>query len=652
MSGWSRFTGSRPERKRPRSWSGPLLVLLLGLAFGVAACGSDDEQAAPRPPAPPAEEPAPTEVEAPPSAADEPAAEPAVDPEPPAEPPAAADPPAEPEPLEDSPDLVGQRQLVVLQDAIAPGLDLDGPSVVHDGVHDILESTMEGLIEYPATLVGGILLPDYKVKWDGFEPRLAESWERTSDTTWTFNLRRGVLSCAGNEFTADDVVWSFQRAKSVSGTIPIPWFLANNANLLGLEVFGEDPALRELAGEVTKIDDYTVQFTQFAPNDNFPDVLEIFGLYPYDSAVMQANATEDDPWAHSYSDTEDAPGFGPYCLARWTKGSEIVLEANPDYYRGEPQFTTVIVRNVPQGANRVAAVRSGDADHVINLSPRSLANVEQDPDVTVLSWFNNENLALGVNFQLEPWSLETGNLIRQAVAWAIPYDDIIELDYLNRAERWFGLVQPNYNAYKEDRRYESAPDFDRARALLAEAGFPNGEGLPSEGLILHYVAERRAVLEPIGNRIATALAEIGIQISLEPISAGEYSDREVKGDMPMFLRDRIRPFGPDAGYASQLLFVSNENGGALNAGRYSNEDVDNAFFASQNTIGAERETVLAELQDIVMEELPMIPIALVPSEIAVRKGITCWHSGSGNTGNYWYQTVEGGPPCESSRGIE
>ncbi|MCY4086681.1 MAG: ABC transporter substrate-binding protein [Actinomycetia bacterium] len=126
-------------------------------------------------------------------------------------------------------ELVGKRELVVLQDDIAPGLDVDGPSVVHDGVHDILESTMEPSLEYPATLQDGILIPNYLVDWDGFAPRLAESWERTTDTTWTFRLRRGVLSCAGNEFTAADVIWSFQGAKSVSGAAPIAWYVSTGS---------------------------------------------------------------------------------------------------------------------------------------------------------------------------------------------------------------------------------------------------------------------------------------------------------------------------------------------------------------------------------------------------------------------------------------
>ena len=161
------------------------------------------------------------------------------------------------------------------------------------------------------------------------------------------------------------------------------------------------------------------------------------------------------------------------------------------------------------------------------------------------------------------------------------------------------------------------------------------------------------MLEPIANRIATALAEIGMPIELSPISAAEYNTREgVQRDMPMFLRDRIRPFGPDAAYAALLLYVSPASGGLVNGGNYVNDEVDSLWFASQVATGSEREDALFALQDIVMEELPMVPIALVPSEIAVSKGVLCWHSSSGNTDNWWYQTVEGGPPCENDRGIE
>jgi peptide/nickel transport system substrate-binding protein len=630
-----------------------LLGVLAACAVLVAAGCGGDEEAAPPPAAPePAPAPEPTPEPAPAPAPEPAPAEPAPAPEPAPEP-APAEPAPAPEPAP-SGDLVGKKELVVLQDDIAPGLDVDGPSVVHDGVHDILEATMEPLIEYPAALENGILVPDYKITWEEFEPRLAESWEHPTDTQWIFHLRRGVTSCAGNEFTADDVVWSFQRAKSVSGSAPIAWFLANNANILPLDpLTSEDPAAKELGDEVRKIDDYTVEFNQFAPNENFPDMLEIFGLHPYDSKEMQAHATDDDPWAHAFADTENPVGFGPYCLTSWNKGSEIVLEANPGYYRGEPQFTKVIVRKVPQGANRVAALENGDADQAINLSPRNIAELEQSPNVTVLSWFNNENLGLGFNFALEPWNLETGKLIRQAIAWAIPYDEIVQEDYLGRAQRWLGLVQPTYNAFKEIPTYADAPDLDRAKELLAEAGFPDGQGLEqySDGLVLHYVAERAEVLEPIANRIRTALAAIGIPIELSPITATEYNDRELKRDMPMFLRDRIRPFGPDAAYAALLLYVSTESGGLINAGNYKSAEVDELFFASQQTTGEEREAALHELQDIVMDDLPMVPIALVPSEIAVRKGISCWHSGSGNTDNWWYFTVDGGPACESARGI-
>lgn len=542
-----------------------------------------------------------------------------------------------------SPAVAGadKTSLIVLSDDVAPGLDIDGPSSVNDAVHDILENIMEPMIEYPRALQNGILTPQYKIGWKQFKPRLATSWTHPTPTKWIFHLRKGVKSCAGNEFTADDVVWSFARAKSVSGASPIAWFLANIASVLPLEALtSKDPAAKKLKGEVKKIDDYTVEFNQANPNDLFPRMLTIFGLFPYDSKEMLKHATKDDPWAHKYADTVNNPGFGPYCVKSWNKGSEIVLEANPGYFRGQPQFTKVIYRKVPAAANRVAALRSGDADVTINLAPRNIADLRKDPNVHVFSFTHNEILAMGFNFALPPWNLPTGKLIRQAVAWAFPYNEIIKQDYVGDAKRWYGLVEPTYVGYKEIRTYAKAPNLAKAKALLAKAGFPGGKGLDkySQGLKLNYVADRRELLEPIANRIKTALATVGIPITLDPITGEQYNDRELKGDMPMFLRDRIRPFGPDAAYAALLLYVSKKNGGLLQAGNYANATVDKEFFAAQSSAGAARLAHLAKIQDIVMDELPQVPILLPPSQLVVHKGIWCWQTGV-HTPRFWYMTA-------------
>ena len=220
-----------------------------------------------------------------------------------------------------------KHTLIVLQDDIAAGLDIDGASSVADAVHELLENTSEPLVETPRILEDGILKPNYKLGWKDFSPRLATSWTHPTPTKWIFKLRKGVKSCAGNEFTADDVVWSFARAKSLSGAAPISWFLSNIAGVLPLKaITSKDPKDKLLSGEVKKLDTYTVEFNQSGPNELWPRMLTIFGLFPYDSKELLKHVTAADPWAHKYTDTVNPASFGAYCLTSWTKGTEQVLD--------------------------------------------------------------------------------------------------------------------------------------------------------------------------------------------------------------------------------------------------------------------------------------------------------------------------------------
>jgi peptide/nickel transport system substrate-binding protein len=320
-----------------------LIGLLVALVSLVAAgCGGDDDEASgttetPTEPAPAEEEPAPAE--------EEPAA--------PEEEPAEEEPaPAEEETAAPEADL--QDSLVILEPDIAPALDPDSSNAAAPELQEMHVNMFEPLIDYPIVDNGeGVLEPQYQVTPDGYEPRLAESWTSTINddgtVTWTFTLRSGVTSCAGNTLTADDVIYSWQRAKSVSGGSPVTWFLGNVSAILGLEVFEEDEALKELnETEVRKVDDLTVEFTQVNENDLFPRVQAITFQGIFDSTVMLEQATDDDPWAHNYTDTENIPAYGAYCLSNWTKGTEITLTANPNYYRDQPQFQTITIRKVPQ----------------------------------------------------------------------------------------------------------------------------------------------------------------------------------------------------------------------------------------------------------------------------------------------------------------
>jgi len=513
--------------------------------------------------------------------------------------------------------------LVVLQDDVAPALDLDGANAASPQLQEILLNTMTQLVNYPNKANGAVLEPNYKVTTAQYQPQLATSWTKKG-LTWTFKLRQGVKSCAGNELTADDVVYTFQRAKSVSGAAPVAWFLSNVGGVLGLEVFGKDPKAKELKGEVTKIDDYTVQIKQQHANDLFPRVLEIFALDIFDSKETKKHATAADPWAHVYVNTVNSPGFGPYCLTKWAKGSETDLTFNPNgWYGGTPQFKKIIIRKVPANSNRVAAIQSGAADIVTNLTPQENANLAKNASVTVLSNAGPKILTLRLSFNFKPWSDATNRQLRQAVAYALPYDDIYKSDYLGTAKKWNGLCAESYYGFVPHTQYVT--DIAKAKALMTKAGFPDGKGIETDGLKLTYVAERRALLEPVANRIKTALAQIGLNLTLDPISQAEYTDRSLtKYDVPMFLADQDRPLGPDVGYCSLLFYVSKKNGGLNTPFAYNNPAFDALYKTTSVTTGAARLAALAKMQDILMTDLPGIPIAQVSTQLAVRKGLTGW----------------------------
>ena len=518
----------------------------------------------------------------------------------------------------------GGKSFVMLQDDIAPGIDVDGANSSNYTVHQVLNSTMEGLVAYPTTTQNGIMVPNFKVSAAGLAPRLATSWSHKG-LTWTFKLRKGVKSCAGNTFSADDVVYSFARAKSVSYASPVAWFLGNIGGVLTLDpLVSKAAGAKDLKGEVKKIDANTVQITQLYPNENFPRVLEIFAMSIFDSVEMKKHLTSADPWGHTYVNTVNSPGYGPYCLTKWAKGSETDLTANPNgWWEGKPQFTKVIIRKVPANSNRVAAIQSGAADIVTNLTPQENANVAKNPNVTVLSNEGPKILTLGLSFNFKPWNDAKNRLIRQAVAYALPYNDIYKSDYLGTARKWNGLCASSYYGFDPHPQYVT--DIAKAKALLAQAGYADGKGLDASGLKLTYVAERRGLLEPIANRIKTALSTIGINITLDPISQAEYTDRTLtKYDVPMFLADQDRPLGPDVGYCSLLFYVSKKNGGLNVPFAYNNSAFDALYATSAKTTGATRLAALKKMQSILMTDLPGIPVAEVNTQLAVRKGITGW----------------------------
>jgi peptide/nickel transport system substrate-binding protein len=515
--------------------------------------------------------------------------------------------------------------LLILGEGIPATLNVDGASGNHAPTQTGLINVLERLIDYQALPAdeNGIVKYDFS----RFAPALAESWRFDASTnTWTLNLRRGVEGCGGAIFTADDVLYSFARAKSLSGQAPVSWFIASVASIDGFtrNLFGNTPearAARALGSEVTKVDDYTVTIRQRVPNQMFLMALTVFGAAIYDKETMEANATPDDPWSHRYVNTTNGPSFGPWCVEEWRKDEVFAVRANPAYYRGKPAFDRVIYRRVPQSANRFAILRSGRAQIIEAMSPKELAVLAKAEKVSVAGGYLNGSLVLLPNWRTPPWN---NDKVRQALAYAIPYEQIAAASYFGNAQPWNAQVPTSYPGFHQppvDYRF----DPKKARALLAEAGYPDGKGLEKyEGAFkIGYAAEREGILGPSATLLRTALRQAGFPVELDPLPAVQLADRQlVKKDLPLGLYDGTKPIGVDAAYALLLLYVSPPRG-LNNITNFSDADVD-ALYDKIESEGdpAKRNEYLAQAQDIVMRRLALVPILEFKQEFAFRSDIT------------------------------
>ena len=504
-----------------------------------------------------------------------------------------------------------ENTLFVLGDGVPASLDTDGPSGTYTPTQAGIVNVMEPLVTYG----NGPTDPDGTHNFDFAHPAaaLAESWDFDAATnTWTLKLRHGVKSCAGNAFTADDVLYTFARAKSISGQAPIGYFLSSVANIAGFTpaLFAKTPEAieaRRLGPEVSKVDDYTVQVHLSAPNQLFLAVLPIFGLLIYDAADMKAHATAEDPWSHVYANNVNGPSFGPWCLATWKKDEEFSVRANPNYYGPKPFYDRVIYRKVPQSANRVAILRSGRAQIAEALNPAELDSLRSVPNVKVTGGYLNTSLIVLLNFRTKPFD----NIkLRQAIAYALPYQDIIRTSYFGQAKPWQGLVPTAYPGYHPpSQTYEYDPE--KARQMLADAGFPEGHGLEAfpEAFKLTYVAERESILGPTATLIQTRLRALGIPVQLDPIPGTQYADRQlVKKDLPFGLSDQSKPIAVDSVYAMRLSFMTPPQG-VSNQTNFSDADFDrmgNEVLVEADA--AKRQALLDRMQDLLAAKLAVVPV--------------------------------------------
>ena len=582
-----------------------ILGLLLGLALIAAACGDDDATTT-TPPTTPATTAAPT-TPATTAAPTTPATTAA---------PTTVAPTAAPT---TAPPAVPDQTLVWALQALATDFD---PTVYQGSgpTQWIAYELKSTLVEYDLSgLAGEIPACDVLASTANVSPGLAESWEYNADrTSITFKLREGVLSSAGNELTSEDVRWAFERSlqPDSNAVAKFLWFIAS-----GYAGVVEDGHNWE--DLITVVDKYTFQL--HLVNATPVDIASMahWSMRIADSTEAKKHATADDPFAYVWLSL-NGPYFGPWGFteADFDPGTQMTLTANPNYTRERGNIGTVIARNIPEEDTRLQLLLSGDVDFAHNLRLDQYAGLAGQAGVSVYNCASPTRDVLNLSYA-NPTLANTK--VREAISLALDRDALVQGAYQGLAQPAIAALHQGFQANPVKLpQYEHDPE--SARTLLAEAGFPGGFDL----ILTYSPGDPGPQTEPLAVLIQAQLRDVGINVTLDPLPAAEFSPALREGAAEAWIFGQ-NPAVPHPYYA-MLLF--NKSTSFLNYQGYDDPTFDGLLTQSEEAApGAAQDAVIQQTNEYMANVLPEIALADKRTIRAVLDTITGLTNRSDSTSN-------------------
>jgi peptide/nickel transport system substrate-binding protein len=424
---------------------------------------------------------------------------------------------------------------------------------------EILRNTMDTLVVYAPGSTD-------------IDPGLAESWDVSSDALeYTFHLRKGLQFPDGTPFTSNAVVWSIQRVMDLGG--------------------GPAALITGFVDYVEAVDDYTMSFVLKEPDARF---LSALTTPPY--APVSPNCLPED----EFDPESTCGGIGHYSVGDWTLGSYVELVANEDYYGDFPESPSVVVRYYGDSDSLRGALLDGEVDLAWDWhnSP-AYADLLDDPNFEVFQGRSSYVRLLGFNTSKPPFD---DALVRQAVEYAIDRQRIVEEAFGGVYWPLFSLVPDGVAFHSDDTR---PYDPDQARAMLAAAGY--GPGHPLEMELWWNVDYSGGTEEDLAQAVERSLEGTGaIEVDLMATDYADFVDFRKSGQLPVFL---VR-WGAD--YPDPYEFIwpltSCDQSGDMGL-FYCNGELEGLLRQDRQTIDPdEREALYAEMQDLLAEELPIIPL--------------------------------------------
>ena len=448
-----------------------------------------------------------------------------------------------------------------------------------------------------------LILPDQNIRP---QPGLAVSWKPLNDTTWEFKLRRGVKFHDGSPFTADDVIFSFERAPNVEASP------SSFGTYLKLKTF-------------KKIDDFTIHVTTERPYPLMPN--DLWNVSIISKKNGEGAKTED------YNSGKAAIGTGPYKLVEWVPGDRLVLEKNPDYWGKKAQFDKVVMKPIKSGPARVAALLAGDVDMIDLVPTADIARLKTEADVVLSSGVSSRVIYLHMDHDRDnsPFVTGTGGKnplkdlrVRKAISKAINRPAIVAQVMEGVAIEAGQLLPDGFFAVSPNLKPE-AHDPEGAKKLLADAGWGGGFGLTIHGPNDRYINDAK-----IAQAIGQMLARVGIDTKVETMPKSVYFGRASRGGpnkTPEFSFILVG-WGSGTGEPSSPLrsllhtYDKARGFGASNRGRYSNPEVDKIIEDALATVDdAKREKLLQKATELAINDLGIIPLHYQVNTWATRTGL-------------------------------
>jgi peptide/nickel transport system substrate-binding protein len=389
-----------------------------------------------------------------------------------------------------------------------------------------------------------------------FEPALATDWEVSDDQlVWTFELREGVTWHNGDAFTADDVVFSYNRIIEEEG--------ANAFRFAAVE-------------EVRAVDDLTVEIQVSEPS---PNLLANIGGFKGMAIVPSAMADDE-------TIAQEPVGTGPFQFVSWTEGSNIVLEANPDYWGDGPFLDGVEFRFIPEGSVAMTNLRAGEVHWTDNIPPVEVEGVLDDADLDADAVPSNDYWYFALNNTREPFDDPD---VRRALAFGFDREALVEAAQ-------FGAATPNQTAIPEDSVwfFDFAPyahDPDQARDLLEQAGATD---LTVDLMVTDEFEETITAAEVLEQQ----WGDIGVDVQIRVLDFAAWLDEQGQGNFDAFLLGWLGNIDPDDFYYAQ-----HHSEGGFNFHGYANSEVDELLDAARTELDPDaRKDLYDQAVEIIVEE--------------------------------------------------